>query len=166
MECREGDAGVTPPAERAAQRGSVLLLFPVGVLAVLVLAALAVDASIAFLGERELSGAVSAAANDAATEALSNRAFYGEGRLRLDPGEVDRVAEARVRHSLDPGRHLGLTVRATVLPPSATACAWRVRVQATARVRYLFARAVPGGPDEAVVDASASATPAQDDGVC
>ena len=157
---------MTVAAERRGQRGSVLLLFPVGVLAVLVLAALAVDASIAFLGERELSGAVAAAANDAASEALSNRAFYGEGRLALDAAEVERVAEARVRSSLDAGRHLGLTVRATALAPSAASCAWSVHVTATARVRYLFARALPGASDEAFVDASAAASPTESDLVC
>jgi Flp pilus assembly protein TadG len=151
---------------RPRERGSVLLLFPVGVLAVLVLAALAVDASIAFLGERELSGAVAAAANDAATEALSNRAFYTGGRVELDPAEVARVAEARVQSTLDPARHIGLVVEATVSSPSAASCAWSVRVEASARVRYIFARAVPGGPDEATVDAAATATPEQSAAGC
>jgi Flp pilus assembly protein TadG len=157
---------VTRPVDDRSQRGSVLLLFPVGVLAVLVLAALAVDASIAFLGERELSGAVAAAANDAAAEALSNRAFYAEGHLALQPADVERVAEARVRASLDPSRHLGLTVRANAVPPSGASCSWSVQVRAFARVRYLFARALPGGPDEAMVDASASASPAESDALC
>lgn len=151
------------PAGR--QRGSVLLLFPVGVLVVLVMGAMAVDSSIAFLGERELASAVAAAANDAATEALSDRAFYGDGALAFDEAEVERVAEARVRASVDDGRHFGLAVRAEVLPGPG-GCSWSLRVEASARVRYLFARALPGGPDETTVDAAASSTPQQSTSTC
>ena len=140
----------------------MLILFPVGVLLVVVLAAMAVDASIAFLGERELSGAVTAAANDAATQAVSNAGFYARGGIELDRQEVERVAEERVRGSLDPRRHLSLAVRASVVAPSSLGCAWSVRVEASATVRYLFARAVPGGPDEARVDAVAIAAPKQE----
>lgn len=148
------------------QRGSVLMLMPVGILAVLVLAAVAVDASIAFLGERELAGAVSAAANDAATEALSNSAFYERGDLELDDQEVARVAEERVRTSVDESRYRGLAVRAEVVRPSSGGCAWSLRVEASATVRYVFAPGVPGGPDEARVDAASTASPFQRDTTC
>jgi hypothetical protein len=151
---------------RSDQRGSVLLLFPVGILAVVVMAAMAVDASIAFLGEREIAGAVAAAANDAATEALSNRAFYGRGSVELDGGAVARVAEARVRTSLDAGRYRGLQVRARVVRPAAASCAWSVRVEASASVRYVFAPAIPGGPAEAHVDAGATSRPMREGSVC
>jgi hypothetical protein len=146
-------------------RGSVLLLFPAGVLVVVVLAAIAVDTSIAFLGERELAAAVAAAANDGATEALSEEAFYGGGRLELEDGEVEQIAETRVRSSLDGGRHQGLDVRASVLRSSG-GCAWSLRVEASASVRYLFASAIPGGPDEAQVDSIATSAPVQDDTRC
>lgn len=151
--------------ERAAerQRGSALLLFPAGLLIVLALAAMAVDSSIAFLGERELGAAVAAAANDAATEAISDEAFYGRGALELDPSEVERVAEARVRASVDSGRHPGLAVRADVVR-SSDGCSWSLRVEASARVRDLFARALPGGPDEAEVDAVATSSPLTSEG--
>ena len=147
------------------QWGSVLLLFPAGVLIVVVLAAMAVDASIAFLGDRELAAAVAAAANDAATEALSDEAFYGDGRLELDDWEVEQVAEERVRTSLDTGRHRQLTVRATV-ERSSGGCAWSLRVEASARVSYLFASALPGGPDEARVDSTAQSAPLEEDTRC
>lgn len=153
-------------SRRRDQRGSVLLLFPVGVLVVLVLAAVAVDSSIAFLGERELAGAVAAAANDAATEAVSNDAFYRRGNVELDDGEVARVAEARVRTSVDGSRYRGLAVRAQVLRPSSGGCAWSLRVEASATVRYVFAPGVPGGPDEAHVDAAATASPFRSDTTC
>jgi hypothetical protein len=142
------------------------MLFPVGVLAVLVLAAVAVDASIAFLGERELSGAVAAAANDAATEAVSDQAFYQRGLLELDDAAVERVAEDRVRGSLDAGRYQGLRIDASVERPSGSPCAWSLRVEASATVHYVFAAAVPGGPNEARVDATARSSPLQDDTEC
>ena len=147
------------------RRGSVLLLFPAGVLVVLVLAAIAVDASIAFLGERELPAAVAAAANDAATEAISDETFYGAGRVELDDAEVERVATERVRTSLDPDRHRALAVRATVVRSSG-GCAWRLRVEASATVRYLFAAALPGGPDTAEVESAATSVPVQEDMEC
>jgi hypothetical protein len=142
----------------------VLLLFPAGVLIVLVLAAVAVDSSIAFLGERELSSAVSAAANDAATKALSDSGFYGRGAVELDDGEVERVAEERVRISLDPSRYHALAVQATVQRPRGGSCQWTLRVEASATVRYLFAPALPGGSDEARVDAAATSVPVEESG--
>lgn len=142
------------------------MLMPVGILAVVVLAAVAVDASVAFLGERELSGAVSAAANDAATQALSDRGFYRRGGVELDDREVERIAVDRVRSSLDPGRHRSLVVHAEVIRPRGAGCAWTLRVEASASVRYVFAPALPGGPDEARVDATASASPYQEDTQC
>ncbi|MDQ3980430.1 MAG: hypothetical protein M3314_12895 [Actinomycetota bacterium] len=145
-------------------RGSVLLLFPAGVLVVMVLAAIAVDASIAFLGERELAAAVAGAANDAATEAISDEAFYGAGQVELDDAEVARVAEERVRTSLDAGRHQGLDVRASVVRTSGGCPS--LEVEASATVRYLFARALPGGPDEARVASTASSSPLQEDSRC
>ena len=148
------------------RRGSVLLLFPVGVLAVLVLAAVAVDSSIAFLGERELAGAVAAAANDAATEAISDQAFYGRGRVELDDGAVERVAEERVRTSLDGSRYQGLEVRATVLRPAGAGCAWALEVSASATVHYVFAGVVPGRPRVATVDSTARSRPVQEDTRC
>lgn len=151
---------------RPSERGSVLLLFPVGILAVVVMAAMAVDASIAFLGEREMAGAVAAAANDAAGAALSNRAFYRRGTVELDGGEVARVAEARVRTSLDGSRYRGLQVRAWVIRPSASSCGWALRVEASASVRYVFAPALPGGSDEARVDAGATSRPVREGVVC
>ena len=140
------------------ERGSVLLLFPVGVLAVLVLAAVAVDSAIAFLGEREIAGAVAAAANDAATDALSEDAFYGRGTVELDDGEVARVAEERVRTSIGGGRYRNVAVRAEVIRSSG-GCEWSLRVEASATVGYLFARVVPGAADHVEVDAEATSSP-------
>ena len=130
------------------------------------LAAVAVDSSIAFLGERELAGAVAAAANDAATEAISDQAFYARGTVELDDAAVARVAEERVRTSLDASRYQGLQVRATVLRPSGGGCAWALEVSASATVHYVFAGVVPGTPRVATVDSTARSRPVQEDTRC
>lgn len=136
----------------------MLLLFPVGVLAVLVLAAVAVDSAVAFMGQRELAGAVAAAANDAATDALSETAFYGRGAVEVDDAELARVAEERVRTSIDTGRYRNVAVRAEVVR-GAAGCSWSLRVEASATVGYVFARAVPGAADHVDVAAAASSSP-------
>ena len=72
-------------ADGVRQRGSVLLLFPAAVLIVLVLSAITVDSSIAFLAQRELANATAAAANDAASRAVDGQAFYRERPDRARP---------------------------------------------------------------------------------
>jgi Flp pilus assembly protein TadG len=133
------------------------MLFPAGVLVLLILAAITVDSSIAFLGERALADATASAANDAAIEGLSNRSFYEGGQVELNPADSKRIAEARVRDLIDPGRYHGLRVTVEVSPPYC-----RVIVTAEADVDYIFAKAVPGASDEIHVQSTSSATPRQD----
>src|SRR2546430_1436859 len=82
----------------------------------IVLGAIAVDFSIAFLGERELAGATAAAANDAAARAVSNRDFYREGVVVLDLATAREVATEVVRASLDRGRYHDVRVTVTLAP--------------------------------------------------
>jgi Flp pilus assembly protein TadG len=145
------------------ERGSSLLLFPAGILIVMVLAAMAVDTSIAFMGQRELANATAAAANDAASQAVDNAAFYQQDRIELDPVAVESLAVAKVRAAVDGARHAGLSVQAVALPPAAPGCPWTVKVTASSRVSYVFAKAIPGGPHEADIHATAVAGPAQAD---
>ncbi len=135
----------------------MLLLFPAAVMIVVVLAAVAVDSAIAFLGERELANATAAAANDAAAVAVSDRSFYEYDRIELDPAIVERVAVTRALTALEGGRHHDLQVEAHAVPPAAAGCAWTVRVTARANVSYIFAPAIPGGPGSVVVDATSVA---------
>lgn len=143
------------------QRGSVLLLFPAAVLIVLVLSAITVDSAIAFLAQRELANATAAAANDAAARAVDSQAFYRDDRVELDSSAVEAVAAERVRLAIDQTRHRDLEVRVTASPPATAGCPWTVRVSASSRVPYVFARALPGGPDEASVRATSVASPEQ-----
>ncbi len=149
-------------AERPGQRGSVLLLFPAAVLIVMVLAAITVDSSIAFLAQRELANATAAAANDAAGEGVDGQAFYRDDRIALDPAAVEAVAIERVRLAIDESRHQGLEVQASASPPARAGCPWTVRVSASSQVSYVFAKALPGGPDAASVRATSVAGPEQD----
>ena len=121
--------------------GSALLLFPAAVLLMIALGAIAVDFSIAFLGERELAGATAAAANDVAARALDNRRFYQEGVLALDPVAARQLATDEVRSALDFERYHDVRVTVEVAGDGRT-----VVISASARVDYLFARALPGGP--------------------
>jgi len=132
------------------ERGSVLALMPVAVLVFIVLGSLAVDASLAFLGEREVSNLAAAVANDAATQGIDVVRYYGTGELVIDPVRVQEVADAALaRAGLD---HLeGLTIETDVDGVS-------VVVRVRAQVRSLFSRALPGGLDTREVAASSVAT--------
>ena len=147
------------------QRGSTLLLFPAALLIMVALAAITVDSAIAFQAQRELANATAAAANDAATEALSDRAFYEDDLIELSSAAVEAVAVARVRQLVDTARHRGLDVRAVATAP-APGCAWTVEVTASSRVDELFGRAMPGSDGQAAVRAVSTASPRQGSGGC
>lgn len=148
------------------ERGSTLLLFPAAVLIMVALAAMAVDNAIAFLSQRELANATAAAANDAATEALSDRAFYQGDRIELSPSAVEAVAVDRVHELVDQSRHHNLSVQAEAVPPAGAGCAWTVRVTASSRVDELFGAAIPGSRRSVAVRAYSSAAPRQAEGSC
>ncbi len=133
------------------EQGSVLMLMPAAVLVLVVLGALAVDFSIAFLAQRAPALAAAAAANDAATKALVLEEFYGQGELRLDPAAAARIAaDALDRHGVQDLD--GVVVTVDVEPDAPV-----VRVAVEATVPYLFARAVPGAPRDVTVRAAATA---------
>ena len=139
------------------ERGSALMLMPAAVLVFVVLGAIAVDFAVAFLGEREVSNAAAAAANDAAGAALDRDRFYADGAVRLDPRAADRVGRAAVAAAgLEDLREVDVRVEVAADAPVVT-------VIVSARVRYVFAKALPGGPDGVRVEASATATAEEDD---
>jgi Flp pilus assembly protein TadG len=154
-----------PPPRPDRQRGSTLLLFPAALLIMLTLAAITVDSAIAFMAQRQLVNATAAAANDAATQALSDQAFYEGDRIELTQSAVERVAVDRVFQLVDPARHHGLTVTAQASPPAA-GCSWTVRVRASSRVDELFGKAMPGSSGQVAVHGESTASPRQADGGC
>jgi hypothetical protein len=138
------------------ERGSVLLLVPAGVLIVLVLASIAVDFALAFMGEREVASLASHAANDAVAAALDEEHLRATGDYRLDPDLVRRVVEATIDAS---------STEVDLEPPVVEIVDVdgepAVRVTLTGHVDYLFAPSLPGGPEGTDVDASATAVARQ-----
>lgn len=130
-------------------RGSVLALVPAGFLVLMVLAALAVDSAVAYLGQRQLHDALAAAANDAVTAGLDDASFYRRGALALDPAVVAGTVCADVAAQHDSGLH-AVTVRMSLAGDS-------VRLSGRAAVDAVFGRAVPGFGRRSV-SAVASAT--------
>jgi hypothetical protein len=138
-----------------AERGSVLLLVPAGILVVVILGSIAVDFAIAFLGEREVADLASSAANDAVAAAVDTEHLRDTGEFRLDPDLVADVVAATLAASstavdLDPP-----IVEVTVVDGEPA-----VRVELSGTVDYVFAPALPGGPERAEVSASAVAVAA------
>ncbi|MGI8683512.1 MAG: hypothetical protein ACR2MO_00135 [Acidimicrobiales bacterium] len=145
--------------KRREERGSVLMLVPAAVLVLFILGAIAVDFSIAFLAQRELTSAAAAAANDAAGAGLSEDAFYGggePGRIVLDPAQAEALATA----AFDAREIRGVHDTATTVKVAGD----RVCVTITGRVDYIFAKAIPSGPRGATVRGRAVATAVQGDG--
>lgn len=132
----------------AAERGSVLVLVPTGLLVVLVLASIAVDLSVVQLRRRQAFDLAAAAANDGVTAGADPRSLR-RGEYTLHPG---RTADA-----------VAATIGASEL---GTETAWSYRttpagleVTVTVRADYIFAAVVPGAPDGTEVTATASAAP-------
>ena len=138
------------------QRGSVLLLVPAGVLVLVILGAIAVDAAIAFLAQRELAGLATAAANDAAAAAAAGPRYYAPGtggQVAVDPALARRSVDRSLAGASVPMvAGLQVDVRTT---------ATHVCVTLTGRVAYLFARAVPGAAASAAVTGRGVAAAAQ-----
>ncbi|MGH9077594.1 MAG: hypothetical protein ACRDY0_09130 [Acidimicrobiales bacterium] len=119
----------------AGQRGSAVVLVPAGFLVLVVLAAITVDSAVAFLGQRQLNDALSAAANDAAGAAISASRFYQEGQLVLDPARAASVVCQTVA-----GQSSGLhRIRLSLALDGAV-----VGVRGSAEVDEVFGRALPG----------------------
>jgi hypothetical protein len=116
----------------------VLILVPALVLVLLVLGAIAVDSSIAFMGRRQLADFTASAADRAAASALDKPAFYGAGTVRIDPAIAARVvADAESVARRDGLDVSGVTV--TVAPSGQS-----VTVTASAVVRTVFGASVGG----------------------
>ena len=134
---------------RPADRGSVLMLMPAGVLVVLLLGAIAFDLSVVFLRQRQASALAVDLANDLATAALDEAAFRADGTYRIDP---ERAAElGQVFVEVSDLRDEVLAIEVDVVGPDT------VEVRLVMAVEYVFAKAIPGASDGTTVEASATA---------
>ena len=85
------------------------------------------------------------------------------GTVDLDAAIVQQLVVERVTAALDPERFRDLAVDVAVTPAVSPGCPPTVRVRASARVPTVFAAALPGGPSDRAVAATARAHPSQAD---
>lgn len=137
------------------ERGSVLILVPAAVIVLLMLGSVAVDYSLAYLGQRELRYASAAVADDAASAAISDSSFYGRdghdaGSIVIDDAKVARVLE----RSLASRQLHGVTITGHEFAVAGN----QVCVTLRGRVSYIFARAFPFAPHGTEVVGRSAAT--------
>lgn len=133
---------------RRSQRGSVLMLMPVGVLIMVMLGAVMVDFARAHLAARELGNLAAAVADDAAIVGISEERFQEDGLICLDLAKVEDNVQASWnarrpdRFEVHAPEHEIVSVDvddATGEPVPG------VRVTGTGRVATIFAAAAPFG---------------------
>jgi hypothetical protein len=129
-------------------RGTTLLLFPVAVLVMMVLGAIAVDLGEVQLAHRQLVREVGTAADDAADRldvGGLRDAAGGGADVRL--GTLDEQAATRTAlEDLDPNDLPGRPIPGS--PPVVTfgPAPGTVNVEVTRDIPYIFAKAIPGAP--------------------
>jgi hypothetical protein len=140
-------------------RGSSLFLYPVGVLIVIVLGAIAADFSHVYMARRDLVELTGTIANDVSTAGIDEQTFRTDELYTLDPerteGIVDEIlASANSRTVPAQLAPAGMTVTNPTLvdhldrpirrcqPAPGQPC--RVAVTLVARVEYILGRALPG----------------------
>lgn len=138
-----------------AERGSVLMLFPAGVLVLLVLAAISFDFSLMYQRKRALVDQAATAASDAATYGISEQRLRADGAVCLDPERARRSVLANlavVAPEVD--------VRAVWVEPAPgrADCATTVVVTVHTSVARPFGRAVPGTSATEELEATARAS--------
>jgi hypothetical protein len=126
------------------------MLLPAGVLIVLLLGAITVDLTYVRVGQRELIAAAGDAANDAVT--------YGLDETALRRGEGHRLDERRVRAAVhDSLAAKGLLDRLAAPPAITILGDGTIEVRLARRVPHVFARALPGADDDALVQGTGAA---------
>ena len=133
------------------ENGTVLLLMPVAVLIMFVLGAITVDLTAVRAGQQDLLAAATDAANDAATAGLNEAALRSGRGYQLDPTRAWLVA-------VDVLATKGLLDNLATGPDVTINADGSVTVALARRVPHLFARALPGAPDDELVRATATAT--------
>jgi Flp pilus assembly protein TadG len=140
--------------------GSVLVLMPVAALIFVILGALALDATVVFLAERELAGAAAAAANDAVTRGIDEDEFYRSGCVVVLPGAAAEVVRTSVA-----AKRLDRTTLSLAAPQVDVTGGAAVTVTLRGVAPRIFVKALPGAASTAPVSATATATARTADGV-
>lgn len=128
-----------------------MMLVPVGFLILIILAAITVDFSVAFLGAREVSDEANAIANNVAAKAVDVEAFRKDGTVTIDCARAADLAQSELTAQRP----------AWLGDPEAPAVSCdgdRVTVTVKGTVQYIFSKALPGAPHSVNVEGSGSAT--------
>ena len=131
-----------------AERGSAIVLMPVGVLVVVILGSIAVDFSVLHLAQRELTTAAEAAVNDAVTFGLDQERLRAGDGYQLDGRRVRQAVERAVAAAGLDGLEIDIQVTGSTT----------VRVALRREVPLLLAPALPGSADMSTVSARATGT--------
>lgn len=99
-----------------------MILMPLGVLVMLVLAAIAVDAALLHRTQAELENTAAALTNDVAAAVGTGSLFDEDADIRIDPGLVDRLASVHAAASAVPGTTCAVTFTNAVEPTAAATC--------------------------------------------
>ncbi len=141
--------GALRPATSRRDQGSVLMLMPAAVLIVLLLGSIAFDFSLVYLRQRQAISVAAAAANDAVVAGIDLDEFRRSQTVVLDEELVEQAAANAIAGSdLAPDV---LDWEARVISNT------EVEVSVTVQVTYVFAKALPGAADGAVVEVRATA---------
>ena len=124
------------------ESGSALLLFPAGLLIVLVLAGIAFDLSLAFQSKRQLVELADSAANDAVTYGLDEVRLRADGSYCLAPSRVARSVQDTLAAS---GQAVEVLSMELVTATGAD-CPTGVAITLAGHSPYPFSQAVPGMP--------------------
>lgn len=127
------------------------MLVPAGVIVLMMLGAIAVDSSIAFMAQRELESALTGAVNDAVTLAIPPDELSRDGAAATTELAA-ASALIKTRLSVSPVSNLTVTYVSDPRIEDGS-----LVVTASGEVRYLFSRAVPGASKTQVVSARAAA---------
>jgi len=131
-------------------RGTVLMLMPAAVLVLLMLGGIAFDYAHLYLAKRELSSVAEAAANDAVTYGVDQASVRrGDGYV-LDADLVTRSVVASIATHA-PDLHVVGEPEVDFVSPT------KVQVTLTARIEYVFTRAIPGARQSETVRVRAQA---------
>ena len=133
---------------RVTERGTALLLYPAGVMVLMVLASISVDLSAIRLARQELDSTVQVAADDAAGMVDESSLRSGD-RLVIDLDRARRLVEGEMALA-DTACVSIPTVTVDLGPRPGT-----VTVTARCEVAHIFGRALPGVPRTEPIVASA-----------
>lgn len=122
----------------AGEAGSTLLLMPAAVLVLVVLAGIAVDAAVVFLGQQRLADIAAGLANDAVA-AIDEAAFYTRGDIEVVRSRAEQRRDTVLAGLGEDDSLHAVACDVEVEPEAAT-------VACVGRARPIFGRALPGSP--------------------